>query len=116
MSKFQEFNVGDMVIAVSNEWENMVVGPVKDFFVHGSGDPLPIIHDLVTKQDLVSMGIIVHYSSSVLKALCKLTPYERYSVLSRGRITLSEDRKKLSEEELLTYEQYMDIIHQTRLL
>lgn len=116
MSKFQEFNVGDMVIAVSNEWENMVVGKVKDFFVHGSGEPLPIIHDFVREEDFVSMGIIVHYSPEVLKALCKLTPYERYTILSRGRITISEDKEKRSNAELLTYEQYIDVIHQTRLV
>ena len=116
MSSYPEFNVGNMVIAVSNEWENMIVGKVKDFFVHGSGEPLPIIHDLVSKQDFVSMGIIVHYSPEVLKALCKLTPYERYTVLSRGRIKLVEDKEKRSNDELLTYKQYIDAIHQTRLI
>ena len=115
MTKIQEFDVGDMVIAVSNEWENMVVGEIKDFFVHGSGEPLPIINDMVTDQEFVSMGILVHYSSEVLKALCKLTPYERYTVLSRGRIKLI-NKEKLSNDELLTYEQYMDAIHQTRLV
>lgn len=116
MTNISEFAPGNMVICVSNEWEDMVVGHVTRYeYINENSSSMLVVKDLITDQEYIIVGIIVHYSSKVLSALCKLDPFERYAILSQGRIILS-DTPKLSDKKLLTYEQYMDKIHQTRLV
>lgn len=116
MTNISEFAPGNMVICVSNEWEDMIVGHVARYeYIDKNSQPMFVVKDIITNQEYITNGIMVHYSSKVLSALCKLDPSERCAVLSRGRIILS-DKPEMSDKKLLTYEQYMDKIHQTRLI
>ncbi len=75
----QRFQLGSWVIGCSNEWENMVIGPVTGY----SAD-IEMVQDLVSGKELMMVCPMVGYSPRHLAVLSKMTPYERFDLLSKN--------------------------------
>lgn len=75
-------HIGGTAICVSNEWDenNLIHGEIKGFF--DGEQRIPIILDQLSGKEFVCMGITIPYHESMLSALEKLNPFERYSMLN----------------------------------
>ncbi len=74
-----EFAVGTPVIAVSNQWSNLVVGFVlRVEYVTASMCPVPVVMDYISGQELLCFSVIYDFTQQRLGAFMKLDPYERW--------------------------------------
>lgn len=70
-----------LVICVSNEMENVLVGYGKDItFITKSLTPKLIVYDLIEKKDVIPMGVIMNYSEQKFDALNSLDPNQRIAI------------------------------------
>lgn len=67
-----------LVINVCESDVNPVVGYVVDWC-----DSMPIIKDLVSDQTLLCGGVMMPYNEDALRAVCSLTPHQRYNLLAK---------------------------------
>ncbi len=85
--------IGKLIICVSNEWENPVVGKLLRYDEYGraySTMPaswFPIVEDYVSGENRHCGGVQIPYSEEMIRVLVdKLNPYERWGVLTRSTI------------------------------
>lgn len=111
-----EASVGKVVICVSNEWENPVVGKLLRYDQYGrvfEASPasyFPIVEDYVSGEIRHCGGVQIPYSEEMVRVLVdKMTPYERWGVLTRtnirqfGTVPLYPDQYKplLTAQEII---------------
>ena len=111
-----EASVDKVVICISNEWENPVVGKLLRYDAYGqvySTSPasyFPIVEDYVSGEIRHCGGVQIPYSEEIVRVLVdKMTPYERWGVLTRttirqfGNVPLYPDQYKplLSAQEII---------------
>lgn len=81
------FMLGEPVLVLSNEWKEPMVGVLVsiDEVQHHSGAKsfLPVVEEAFTKEKFCVFGIIRPLSISMLKAVDKLNPSERWMLASR---------------------------------
>lgn len=94
--------IGKPVICISNEWENPVIGfGTQIQLITKAQNPVLVVHDYVTGQDLIVMGKVFVYTSQRFNTLMKLTPFELMSfVYSNYEDDIHKDVK--SERETKT--------------
>lgn len=88
-----EASIGKVVICVSNEWENPVVGKLLRYDQYGrafEASPasyFPVVEDYVSGEVRHCGGVQIPYSDEMIRLLVdKMTPYERWGVLTRSTI------------------------------
>lgn len=75
--------LGHPVIAIPNEWCNPVIGFVtKIQSVSIINNPVPVIHDYVENREVLSMAIVRFYSDQLFDVMVRLTPLERWAVVT----------------------------------
>lgn len=102
--------VGKKVIVFGNEWEDMLVGTAtKIDFITRAKQPVLVVEDCFTGQELTVYGHVCEFHIQTLDALLKLNPFERWNLKSQlahvgwdkpkiGQITDPEQfRKNLKE-------------------
>lgn len=68
--------LGKKVIAISNEWENPIVGVVTGFEPITKAQRLvPIIHDYIRNEDVLCLSKIKFYTEQKLNAILTLDPF-----------------------------------------
>lgn len=74
--------VGKPVIAISNEWDNPVVGFAKEItLVSKANNPYLVVHDYLTGQEVIPLGKVFFYTEQRFDAVMKLDPFELCSLL-----------------------------------
>lgn len=77
-----EMLVGKPVISISNEWDNPIIGFVKNIeFISKAQNPVFIIHDYVNNEEVMVLGITYGYTEQRFNALMKLDPFETCSLI-----------------------------------
>lgn len=93
--------LGRPVIAVSNEWCNPVIGFVtKIEEVSKGNNPIPVIHDYIENYEVLSMGVVRFYSDQLFDVMMRLTPFERWAVVTDTHSHF--DYTKVKRESILT--------------
>lgn len=74
--------LGKPVICVSNEWENPVIGFAQEIiYITKENQPMLVIKDYLTMEENMSFGKVFSYTEQRFKALFKLDPFERCSLI-----------------------------------
>lgn len=74
--------VGKPVICVSNEWEDPVIGFAQEIiYITQAKQPMLVIKDYLTMNENMSFGKVFAYTDQRFKALFKLDPFERCSLI-----------------------------------
>ena len=74
--------VGKPVIAISNEWDNPVIGFAKEItLVSKANNPYLVVHDYLTGQEVIPLGKVFFYTEQRFEAVMKLDPFELCSLL-----------------------------------
>lgn len=107
MNKKSEFKVGDIILARSNEWEDLIVGVITNITnIHDS--EFEIFTDWVSgRAEMMTGGIIRPFTWDLFDTLMKLNPDEQWLVLGRHQLTLM---RKPTKHPLKTKKEIVDII------
>jgi len=77
-----EIMVGHRVIAISNEWENPLIGVATSIVeITQAKNPRLVIKDYLTGQELVPFGKVYIFTEQRLNAILTLDPFELCSLL-----------------------------------
>lgn len=96
------------VIVVSNEWENPVIGKVKEIqYVSLAKVPTFVVHDYITGEECLVFGKVFHYTDQKFEAIMKLTPFELCSLLYSD---IETEYIKSKKEERKTKEELKEIL------
>lgn len=106
MSNMDYYKEGDVIIGVPNEWMPMCVGPIVRFFEKGSR--VPVVMDWVAGKEVLCFSPVVRYNIENLRALCKLNPFERYSLVSGFNPIYQKE--KAQPDYNMTFEEYVEAI------
>lgn len=77
--------IGKPVICISNEWTNPVIGfaiCVEEITM--ANNPVLIVHDVLTDEDIMVLGHTYHYTHQRFEALSRLDPFEACSLIYRN--------------------------------
>lgn len=90
-----QYEVGDYFISVTNEWSKIRVVRIIKHETFGKKDQMPIsvVKDVFSGEELLSFSVLIPFSVSVLSALKKLNPFERYAIATK-QIELIDDKEK----------------------
>lgn len=74
--------LGKKVICFSNEWENPVIGIVKEITtITQANQPVPVILDYLTMKEGISLTEVYPYTEQRFEAILKLNPFERCALI-----------------------------------
>ncbi len=77
-----EEHLGNLVICVSNEIQNVTVGYGKELiYITQAKQPQLVVHDIVNDCEIMPFGIVFAYTEQKFKALNSLEPNERIAIL-----------------------------------
>lgn len=98
--------VGKPVIAISNEWDNPVVGFAKEItLVSKANNPYLVIHDYLTDQEVIPLGKVFFYTEQRFEAVMKLDPFELccllYTNTFSDRTYVKEIRQQRDTREVI---------------
>lgn len=98
------FPIDGLLIGVPNEHENIVVGKVLRYDYSGrSSEPMPIVYDYVSKQELFLMTKIFVFNEELLKGLSKLTPQERHILIYGHEKDFKQKKEVIPDYETMVY-------------
>jgi hypothetical protein len=109
------YPIGDLFIAIQNEWTPMDVLVITDYQQCGSSH-IPVGKSVINGESRLLMSKLMNYSDDMIRVLKKLDPYERYAVCANYPSIIGESKTDSNlitpfEEELTTDE----IIEKVRL-
>lgn len=91
-----------LVICISNEIENVVVGYAQDItFITQAQKPLLIVYDIIQKKEIVPMGIILNYTEQKFDALNSLDPNQRISIFFNQTSDYIVDKSSTKKSAIL---------------
>jgi len=110
-TKMADF-INKPVIVIGNEWSSPLVGTVVGYENFGKPDqePLPVIKDALTGQEVISFGIVMIFEKVRLKALIEMGPEVSYGLLSfwnRRHLSPTFTRQEEDPPALKTYDEYI---------
>lgn len=74
--------IGKKVICISNEWENPIIGIVKEVItITKANNPVAIVIDYLTMKEIMVLGKIYPYTEQRFEAILKLSPFELCSLI-----------------------------------
>lgn len=86
--KKSEFEVGDIILARSNEWEDLIVGVITSITeIHNK--EFEVFTDWISgREEMICGGHIRPFAWDLFNTLMKLNPDEQWLVMSRYQKTL----------------------------
>lgn len=76
-----EMHLGNLVICLPNEIENLTVGYGKEIqYITQDKSPVLIVHDIVRNEDVMILGLVFAYTDQKFNALNKLDANERIAI------------------------------------
>jgi hypothetical protein len=100
-----EMKLGKLVIYVSNKMENVKVGVAKSItYITKAKNPILIVEDIITKQEVMVLGIIFDYSEQKFNGLNKLDTNERIAILYKNFTSEYVDKTATQTEECIDSE------------
>lgn len=106
-----EHFVGKQIIVFSNEWENLIVGVgLRIDYVTKAMNPILVYTDLLT-------GKVYLYSAEFLGTLCKLTPEERWQLVTGNSAARMDSPHQLEAKKTVTLmcsEDYIDALKESK--
>lgn len=110
--------IGDPIIVVGNEWENLIVGFVVDVdLITAAQQPAFIVKDYLSGTTCMTFGEVIDFSNQRLNALLKLDPFERWSLISKmghhNHSSFSKKQLEDSSERLLSEAEVHDCLRRT---
>jgi hypothetical protein len=104
--KFKVFELeemlGKLVISVSNEIENPIVGYGKEIiFITKAQMPILVIHDIVKNVDIVPLGVLFAYTEQKFDALNQLDANARIAIIYSRQEEYIVEKSKTQTEELI---------------
>ena len=90
--------IGQLVICVSNECENITVGYGKEItFLTKAQQPFLIVHDLIAKKDILPLGKIFVYTEQKFDALNNMDANARIALIYNPRSDVTVDKNEGSD-------------------
>lgn len=99
------FPPGKKIIYQANEWDNPIVGVMVRVDHNNGKGQFSVVYDYVTQTELCFIGLPMHYTEQRLRALLKLDPFERCSLLYKTNYSDEEFDKNKGDEVILTAEE-----------
>lgn len=101
-----EMKIGKLVIVVSNEIDNVIVGAAKSIEkITQAQTPMLIVEDIITKKEIMPFGKIFDYSEQKFNALNKLDPNERiaimYNCYGYHKVDKTSSQKTIPEDPII---------------
>lgn len=96
----QYFYEHGVFINIGNEWQKMDVVKILGFYI--KSDDIPTVKSLVDDKEYITFATLIPYSEAMVKILKKLTPYERYDLVTKTKHCMSDTKngkKILTKEE-----------------
>lgn len=102
------FPIGTVVICRSNEWTNLVIGPVIDYnIVHRN--VMYVVEDYISGKVVVPLGVMRKYSPELLDLLVQHNPLDQWNLLNQmGQIL----KKAALYEDILDPEEIRRILRE----
>lgn len=89
------YPVGEIFISIGNEWNAMHL-----IEIIGYDGELPIGRDILSNNEYILFSTLIKYSESMISALKKLTPYERYGICHQ-KVSILDREDKIEEQDCL---------------
>lgn len=101
-----------IVICVSNEPANVMVGFAKGIeYITNANNPVLLVQDLVTKELVIPMGKVFHYTKQRFDALNSLEPNARISLFYDNCFEGTVD--KIVPDNIVSSEEWLKIVEQS---
>jgi hypothetical protein len=92
-----------LVICISNEMENVIVGYAKDItFITQAQQPTLIVYDIIQKKEIIPMGIIMNYTEQKFDALNSLEPNQRIAIFFNQTSDYIVDKSATKTSDILS--------------
>lgn len=109
-----EFMVGTPVICISNQWCNPAIGFVKRIeCITQANQPIPVIFDVLTQQELLCFGVIYDFTYQRLRAFLKLDPEERWSLMIKYSHQITTFTKPTDKASPLSLTETLTVLQKT---
>lgn len=103
----KEYYIDKVVILRSNEWNDLIIGPVIDF-IEKNDDLIFIVYDLISGEEVFSNGIMREYHKDLFSLLIEHNPYEQWLLMSKSGPGKLMDKPKI-QTNLLSKEDYSEV-------
>ncbi len=109
--ELEEF-LGRLLIVVSNEVDNLLVGYGKEIIhITQASVPMLVVHDIVNKRDVMPGGIILCYTEQKFNALNRLDPNERIAIYYNKAGQEEINKNHLIKEEVFPSDVWSQKVH-----